>query len=114
MPSVKPGNYQSLSVQDFKLDVNIKLLENNKYDLSYSWYENGKPADYKNVEARIFDNTDDVSTNYEGEIIMANQMIDVMISHLVMPDDELQKYTGLGTASDYRWRIVNSLKLFWD
>ena len=34
-------------------------------------------------------------------------MIDVMINHLVMPDDELEKYSGLGTLQ-VRLQVENS------
>lgn len=113
MATVEAGVYRNLSVKDFTLDVTIKLLDNNRYDLTYVWYEKGIIANPENVEVQVFDSKDN-NLHYEGEIVAGNSMVYQMINHLIMCDSELEKHSGLSSASDYRCRILNCIKLFWD
>jgi hypothetical protein len=113
MATVEAGVYKNLSVKDFTLDVKIKLLSNYRYDLTYVWYENGIIANHENVEEHVFDSKY-VKLHCEGEIVAGNSMVDQMINHLIMCDSELEKHSGLSSASDYRCRILNCIKLFWD
>ena len=117
MTTIKAGDYTSLSVNSssamFTLDVNIKILENNRYDLTYTWYERGILANPENIEEHVFgSNNNDL--HHEGEIVAGNAMVNEMITHLIMPDSELEKCSGFSSAGDYRYRILNSIKLFWD
>lgn len=113
MATVEAGVYRNLSVKNFTLDVKIKLLSNYRYDLTYVWYENGIIANHENVEEHVFDSKY-ANLHCEGEIVAGNNMVYQMINHLIMCDSELEKHSGLSSASDYRCRILNCIKLFWD
>lgn len=49
-----------------------------------------------------------------GEIVLKNEMTSSMIALLMMPDDELNEFTGNTEVSDYKTSIMKALQLFWD
>lgn len=55
-----------------------------------------------------------IETGYDGEIIFANEMSDILIKYLLMPLDELKKFSGRVTAEQYKKQIIKSINLFWD
>jgi hypothetical protein len=95
----------------------IKVSENTTgtcYILDYSWRAisgNATPAD--NL-ASPFISLSDAEGDFGGAIVAKNLMTSQMISHLVMPSEDLQQVCGLGTESDYRGKIIRSLATLWD
>lgn len=50
----------------------------------------------------------------DGDIIFCNKMIEQMIDHLLLSDEELSKISGATEAQHYRKLIMVSLANFWD
>ena len=51
---------------------------------------------------------------YQGDIVFSNEMSDSLIKYLLMPFEELEKYSGRVTAEQYKKQIIVALSLFWD
>ena len=102
------------------LNIKINYLQSNannkgKYDLSYDWQIISGNSNIHQNQANPFLNMayNYDTTDLEGLIIVDNKLSTEMIKHLVMPENELSKICGNGTAMDYKKRILNSLSLFW-
>ena len=78
-------------------------------DYEYPGSYTSKMQFLKNIDLLTEDNTE-----YVGDIIYCNPMIEHMLQYLFMNDDELTLYTGFTTPDRYKLQIINSLKLFWD
>lgn len=85
------------------------------YDISYSYQFEG------NEESRLiihpFYNDDDEDIMYvesEGTIVYKNKMTEIMVEHLLLDSEELEKVSDLTTAQCYRTNIMLSLAKFWN
>ena len=112
--------YFKESESKMKLKLKIEYIKKNdynidKYDLTYQWEViSGNTNIHKN-HANPFINMDRNydTTDMEGIIVVNNKLSTELIRHLVMPDEELSKICGDGSAQDYKKRIIYSLSLFW-
>jgi len=92
--------------------------KNDCYVLSYTWTVNSGNSIIEQNFAFPFMNSrgseEDDDCDKDGVIVAKNEMTTQMIAHLCMPDEELQAICGLGTASDYRAKIIRSIATLWD
>ena len=92
--------------------------KNDCYVLDYIWTVNSGNSIIEQNFAFPFMNSrgseEDDDCDKDGVIVAKNEMTTQMIAHLCMPDEELQAICGLGTASDYRAKIIRSIATLWD
>lgn len=117
------GNYnitftdESSTSEASKVDGYISIKENkskNCYVLDYLWVVIVGDTTISNNFAYPFIRNREDDTDGDGVIVAKNSMTEHMIRHLVMPEDELHAVCGLGTASDYRAKIIRALATMWD
>lgn len=82
------------------------------YDISYSC--NYSSDDKKCIKLNPLLNVNSDMGVYEGDIVFSNKMSDSLIEYLLMPFEELEKYSGRITAEQYKKQIISALSLFWD
>ena len=58
--------------------------------------------------------TEEARDNYEGVIVIKNEMTSAMVKFLMMDDDELSRHSGNSTPQHYRELIMVELTHFWD
>lgn len=108
---------ESSTSEESKVDCYIEVKENklkNCYVLAYLWVVIlGNTTISNNLAYPFIRNRED-DTDGDGVIVAKNSMTEHMIRHLVMPEAELQEVCGLGTASDYRAKIIRALATMWD
>ena len=107
--------------QESSISCVITITPNKKNDwyvLDYIWTVNSGNSIIEQNFAFPFMNSrgseEDDDCDKDGVIVAKNEMTTQMISHLCMPDEELQSICGLGTASDYRAKIIRSIATLWD
>ena len=105
-----PGEYCKINVKvEKKKYKDVKLYYYVDYNYKYS-VEN-KKHQKANPLIPLTEETDEI---YDGDIIVVNELTDQLINYLLMPFDQLQKYTGNSTPQHYKTKIIESIKLFWD
>lgn len=99
--------------------INVKV-EKKKYqdgklyyyvNYTYQYSVENKTCQQANPLIQLSDDPDEI---YYGDIIAVNSLTDQLINYLLMPFDQLKKYTGNSTPQHYKTRIMESIKLFWD
>ena len=80
-------------------------------DYTYQYSVENKRCQQANPLIPLSDDTDEI---YNGDIIAVNELTDQLINYLLMPFDQLKKYSGNSTPQHYKTRIMESIKLFWD
>ena len=99
--------------------INVKV-EKKKYqdgklyyyvNYTYQYSVENKRCQQANPLIPLSDDTDEI---YNGDIIAVNSLTDQLINYLLMPFDQLKKYSGNSTPQHYKTRIMESIKLFWD
>ena len=99
MSTVVETKKSKFTTSSIQIDVKVKVLlyENGDffYDLNYEYYSNS-------------------ALDIEGNIVRKNKMTEIMISYLLMDNEELKKQIGFHAPSDYKIRIIKSLDMFWD
>ena len=92
--------------------ITIKVIqkkyenENQYYDISYSY-----DVDSTN-KAHPFHNL--CKVNSKGTIVFKNELTDIMVKYLLLPDEELSKFSGTTTPKSYRKIIIKCLDSLWD
>ena len=124
-----PNNKSYYSVL---INVNLLKYEDSKefYDISYTYtlkhpklehpklehpnLETNKQTKTSCMKFHPFYENDEISDSAEGVIVHNNELSTMLIKYLLMPDDELSKFTNLTMAQNYRTNIMLSLAKFWD
>ena len=105
-----PGEYCQINVKvEKKKYQDGKLYYYVNYTYQYS-VEN-KTCQQANPLIQLSDDPDEI---YDGDIIAVNSLTDQLINYLLMPFDQLKKYTGNSTPQHYKTKIIESIKLLWD
>ena len=95
------------------IDVTVKKVKyaTNEvyYDISYKCLYSSEDSLCKKLNPLL-----NIETGYNGEIIFANEMSDILVKYLLMPFDELNKFSGRVTAEQYKRQVIKSINLFWD
>lgn len=55
----------------------------------------------------------DAENHYEGDIVYKNDMIEKMVNYLLMPFDEIKKYSGTTCPKEFKKQVIQSISLFW-
>lgn len=96
--------------------INVKKLKYEYgdlyYDVSYTFQYSHDSDTVK--EANPLLDIDDEDDIYTGDIIIVNSLSDQLINYLLMPFNELKKYSGHVTPQEYKKSIIKSINLFWD
>ena len=105
-----PGEYCQIIVK-----VEKKKYQNGQLyyyvDYKYQYSVENKTCKKANPLLPLTEKGDEM---YNGDIIVVNQLTDQLINYLLMPFDQLKKYTGNSTPQHYKSKIIESIKLFWD
>jgi len=89
----------------YYIDYSYEFIEKNgKIKKSKSRYKHPSSPFYKFQDAEF---------HFNGEIVYKNEMIEKMVKYLLMPMDELEKYSGTTCPKDYKKQIIRSIALFW-
>lgn len=95
------------------IDVTVKKVKyaTNEvyYDINYKCLYSSEDPLCKKLNPLL-----SIETGYDGEIIFANEMSDILVKYLLMPFNELEKYSGRVSAEQYKKQIIKSINLFWD
>lgn len=105
-----PGEYCQFIVK-----VEKKKYENGQlyYYVHYTYHYSVESKTCKEANPLIQIN-DEGNEMYDSDIIVVNRLTDLLINYLLMPFDQLKKYTGNSTPQTYKSKIIASIKLFWD
>lgn len=100
-----------------KLYVTVKKLkyqtEEIYYDISYSYEYFGNDKKAEQLNPLLFIENDN-GLSYVGDIIAYNSLTSEIVRYLLMPFDELSKYSGRVEPQQYKIQIIKSINLFWD
>jgi hypothetical protein len=114
-------NSDGFRSQESSISCAITVNPNKKNDcyvLDYIWTVNSGNSIIEQNFAFPFmksrGSEEDDDCDKDGVIVAKNEMTTQLIAHLCMPDEELQSICGLGTASDYRAKIIRSIATLWD
>ena len=95
------------------IDVTVKKVKyvTNEvyYDISYKYLYSSEDPLCKKLNPLL-----DIETEYDGDIIFANEITDSLVKYLLMPLDKLSKLSGRVTGEQYKRQIIKSINLFWD
>jgi hypothetical protein len=83
------------------------------YDVSYKYNYSHNTSTVKEANP-LFNIDNDDGDSYKGDIIAVNSLSDQLINYLMMPFNELAKYSGSVMPSEYKISIIKSINLFWD
>jgi len=122
------NEFENYNVDNSHYIVNIIVKDlkyedgNQYYDISYNFYFVKSEKNSINEQNNFKKLSHPFNLNpyidsfqeYEGDIIVKNEMTDIMIEYLLMDDDKLSKFTGHTTTQKYRQNIMWSLCMFWD
>jgi len=120
-------NPDNKSYYSVLINVNLLKYEDSKefYDISYTYTLKHPKLETNNLSQdkqtktscmkfHPFYENDEISDSAEGVIVHNNELSTMLIKYLLMPDDELSKFTNLTMAQNYRTNIMLSLAKFWD
>ena len=80
------------------------------YDIRYEWiHDENEPDDHPFA----WDSVVDIFTTGE-HAVWRNKESDSLVKYLVMPDNELAKYSGQMTAPCFRRDIIRAIATFWE
>ena len=99
------------------VDITFKVKEkNNKYniDFEYSFEDNLDEKIKNNIMKKLNLYNNMIESYYEGEVIHKNSFTEQLISYMLLPDQELEKFSGRIVAECYRLNLINTIKLLWD
>lgn len=86
-------------------------------DYSYEFIDKmGKIKKYKNSYEHPccpFYKFEEAESHFNGTIVYKNEMIEKMVKYLLMPVDELEKYSGTTCPKEYKKQVIRSIHLFW-
>ncbi len=91
----------------------IEYIESKKiyYYISYDY----KFGDKSNMMSHpFFGNKEMLENNYEGEIIVKNELSKILIEFLLMDENNLKDKTGFTTTYNYRSSIMKMITHIWD
>lgn len=89
----------------YYIDYSYEFIDKNrKIKKSKSSYKHPSSPFYKFQDAEF---------HFNGTIVYKNEMIEKMVKYLLMPMDELEKYSGTTCPKDYKKQIIQSIALFW-
>ena len=89
--------------ENLMINLNIKLLNNNFYEITFIYGDNQKPT-HESSELKYI----------KDELIVKNELTKKMIDFLLMDDTTLCCFTGTKTPKDYKKSIALSLTNFLD
>ena len=94
--SSQTKSYIYRKIGEVELGLNIQR-KNNKYDITFS-----DPLQWLDED------------NREGVIVAQNPLTDAWVNLMILNDEDLVKYSGLTTASDYRQQMIYAICELWD
>jgi len=90
------------------------------YYINYTYYfinneSNAKfqIADSYKHQANPFYKRENAADEFEGAIVFKNDMTEQMVKYLVMPFEELGKFTATTRPQDYKRQLIQSITTFW-
>lgn len=111
----------NIEFKEFNSHINLAFTIDYKstsetYDLTYKWkIISGNSNIHKNIVNPFLNNQVNYDeSDLEGIIIKKNKMTTEMINFFTMDESLLKEKIGMGTALDYKIRIINTLALFFD
>ena len=121
LPDELIGRYTICFEDDFKnqdkINCSVIIKLNKKktcFVITLEWCVINGPIDIKQNQAFPFYNMNCDDYNIDGVIIAINEMTTTKIQYLLMDDEILQPWCGLGTANRYRRIIIRQLMELWD
>ena len=105
-----PGEYCQINVK-----VEKKKYQDGKLyyyvDYTYQYSVENKRCQQANPLIPLTKEKEEI---YNGDIIAVNDLTDQLINYLLMPFDQLKKYTGNSTPQHYKTKIIETIQLLWD
>ena len=99
-----------------KLHVTVKKLKYQTkemyYNISYSYEYFGNDKKAEKLNPLLLIKNDGLS--YDGDIIVCNSLSNELVKYLLMPLDELSKFSGRVNSEQYKIQVIKSINLFWD
>ena len=96
------------------IDITVKKLKysdsNMFYYITYKTIYSSEDKECYKLNPLLNDNNE----FYDGEIIACNSLTDEFIKYLLMPYEELKKYSGNNSAEQYKRQTIQAIKLYWD
>ncbi len=122
--SINSSNYLFNDFSIFcNLNIKIELVkyDNQKqfYDISYTWrYSKNLSEDLSENPAfklhPLYYDKQFINNHNDGEIIYKNTLSDKLVEYLLLPLDELSKYSGSVSEHEYQKSLFKMVSNLWD